>query len=100
MPRFAHSSIRGQTLQMSRGRGTRSALERATACFTLIFLVHARKMRDGSVNCSRVLRMLPLGDSITSGGGYPVFVLPEDTRRQEAASLMLSLDTDGDGQVH
>ena len=82
------------------GRGTRRALERATACFTLIFLVHARKMRDGSVNCSRVLRMLPLGDSITSGGGYPVFVLPEDTRRQEASSLMLSLDTDGDGQVH
>jgi hypothetical protein len=30
---------------------------------------------------------------------YPVHVVPEDTRREETESLMLSLDPDGDGKV-
>jgi hypothetical protein len=43
--------------------------------------------------------VLALGDSITSGGGYPAYILAEDTHQQEAGALMLSLDSDGDGQV-
>jgi len=44
------------------------------------------------------IRVLALGDSITTGGGYPVFVVSEATRREEGRALTRAL-ADGDGQV-
>ena len=44
------------------------------------------------------IRVLALGDSITTGGGYPVFVVSEATRREEGRALTQAL-ADGDGQV-
>ena len=45
------------------------------------------------------LRILALGDSIKTGGGYPVHILPEETGAEEASSLLEALDVDADGQV-
>lgn len=58
-----------------------------------------RRMNVGKRQVPARLWVLTVGDSITSGGGYPVHVLSEDTRRTEARSLMLALDADDNGQV-
>jgi hypothetical protein len=54
---------------------------------------------DAGPDKCRRLRVLPLGDSITSGGGYPVHFVSEDTRKEETEALMMALDADANGHV-
>jgi len=71
---------------------TRRPLPGASAPLVLLAVLAARAH-------AAHLRILALGDSITTGGGYPVHILPEEETKAEADSLLEALDVDADGKL-